>query len=326
MVKQADTPATHFHTQTLPADDSGIAAALMLLADGLPVAIPTETVYGLAADATRGEAVARIYEAKGRPDFNPLIVHVPDVATARTLIDIPATADALIKAFWPGPLTLVAPARTNTHIASLVTAGLPTLAVRVPAHPLMQHILRTFGKPLAAPSANASGTLSPTRANHVLKSLSGRIPAVVDGGSCVAGLESTILGFSANDTVLLRPGAIPAEEIDTYLPQKLTPAAPGKISAPGQLLQHYAPSKPLRLNATSANADEILIGFGKVKSSLTLSNTGLLAEAAAQLFDVLHQADSLPIGKIAMAPIPETGLGIAINDRLRRAALLEMER
>jgi L-threonylcarbamoyladenylate synthase len=320
MVKQADKPATHFHTRTLTPDDSGIASALALLTQGLPVAIPTETVYGLAADATSGDAVARIYEAKGRPSFNPLIVHVPDVPSARALIDIPAAAESLIGTYWPGPLTLVAPARAGTNIASLVSAGLPTLAVRVPAHPLMQRILRAFGKPLAAPSANASGTLSPTRAEHVLKSLDGHIAAVIDGGACRSGLESTIIGFSAGRFVLLRPGAVPAEEIESHLGQKLALAETGSISAPGQLLQHYAPSKPLRLNATAAEADEILIGFSPVKSVLTLSDAGDLTEAAARLFEILHQADSSACQKIAVAPVPDTGLGKAINDRLKRAA------
>jgi L-threonylcarbamoyladenylate synthase len=319
MVKQDDNKVTHFHTATLAADAAGIAAAVALLRAGQPVALPTETVYGLAADATDGTAVARIYAAKGRPAFNPLIVHLPDLAAVEQRVTLNHLVEKLAARFWPGPLTLVLPARAHNGIASLVSAGLPTLAVRVPAHPVMQQVLRDLGRPLAAPSANASGRLSPTRAAHVLASLNGKIAAVLDGGPSTSGLESTIIGFEGVTPVLLRAGAIAAEVIELTLGQKLGQHNNSTISAPGQLLHHYAPAKPLRLNATQATADETLIGFGNLASDLNLSPTGDLQEAASNLFDFLHQADALPAGGIAVAPIPHVGLGTAINDRLKRA-------
>jgi L-threonylcarbamoyladenylate synthase len=321
MVKQADKPVQNYETQRLTDDADGIAQAVSLLRTGQTVAIPTETVYGLAADATNSLAVARIYAAKGRPSFNPLIVHVPNAAAAVTLVHLPDTAHALIDRFWPGPLTLVAPVRSGNGIASLVCAGLDTLAVRVPAHPVMQSVLRKFGKPLAAPSANASGRLSPTRAAHVLASLDGKISAVIDAGPCEKGLESTIIGFTDGQPLLLRAGAIPPEEIESIMNRKLLHADLGKISAPGQLLSHYAPTKPLRLNATQAMADEVLIGFGTMPADYNLSITADLVEAAATLFDVLHQADAHQASRIAVAPIPMQGLGVAINDRLQRAVV-----
>jgi len=298
-------------TRVLPYSDDAVAEAAGLILAGQPVAVPTETVYGLAADATNGEAVARIYEAKGRPSFNPTIVHVPDLDAARAIGEFSAAALALATAHWPGPLTLVVPLRSDAPIASIATAGLATVGIRVPAHPAMQALLRAVGRPLAAPSANASGTISPTRADHVIKSLGGRIPLIIDGGRTAAGIESTIVAATGGPLRLLRPGPI---EIDAE------PASEGKIEAPGQLASHYAPVKPLRLNADDAEADEFLIGFGTVAGNANLSPEGNLIEAAARLFDLLHQADAAPQPRIAAATVPETGVGAAINDRLRRAA------
>ena len=274
--------------------------------------MPTETVYGLAADATNGKAVAGIYTAKGRPSFNPLIVHVRDLAAAERIAVFDDVARALAKQYWPGPLTLVLPFRPDSGIASLVTAGLPTIAIRVPAHPAMQALLSATGKPLAAPSANASGRISPTRAGHVLKSLGGHVSLVIDAGSTEVGLESTIVAVGPDGTLrLLRAGPIDLG---------LSLAASGAIEAPGQLASHYAPAKPLRLNATTAEPDEWLIGFGGVAGDDSLSVSGDLTEAAARFFNALHEADASKRPRIAIAPIPQTGLGIAINDRLNRAA------
>jgi L-threonylcarbamoyladenylate synthase len=273
--------------------------------------VPTETVYGLAADATDAAAVARIYEAKGRPSFNPLIVHVPDLAAARRHGRFDEAALRLAEAHWPGPLTLVVPLAGGPRIASLVTAGLPTIALRVPAHPVMRALLDVCDCPLAAPSANASGRISPTRAEHVLRSLNGRIPLIVDGGLTAHGVESTIIAASGGELRLLRPGPI-------EVPQAI--AATKGIEAPGMMASHYAPSKPLRLEATEAEADEVLIGFGPVSGQLTLSSSGDLVEAAARLFDILHAADDASQPRIAIAPVPAHGLGLAINDRLARAA------
>jgi len=306
-------------TEVLPFSPEAIAEAARLIVGGAPVAVPTETVYGLAADATSGEAVATIYAAKGRPSFNPLIVHVPDVATARKLADLPEAALRVADRFWPGPLTIVAPLRPDAGIASLVTAGLPTVALRVPAHPAMQALLRASGRPLAAPSANASGTISPTRADHVLRSLNGKIPLIVDAGQCPIGLESTIVAIEAATIRLLRPGPIAFQTLAEVagLPIGSSSAA---IEAPGQLEQHYAPSKPVRLGAEAARDGEWLIGFGEIEGDASLSPRGDLIEAAARLFDLLHQADSSPARAIAIARVPDDGLGVAINDRLRRAA------
>ncbi|WP_246167568.1 L-threonylcarbamoyladenylate synthase [Sphingomonas piscis] len=273
--------------------------------------MPTETVYGLAADATDGEAVARIYAAKGRPSFNPLIVHVPDVAAAAEFASLSSEAEQLAARHWPGPLTMVLPLRPTGGLSSLVTAGLPTVAVRIPSHPAMQALLRATGKPLAAPSANASGSISPTRAAHVLKSLGGRIPLIVDAGPCARGIESTIVAVDGDRLRLLRPGPI-----DLGLELE----AVGSIEAPGQLASHYAPSKPVRLNAERPGDDEYLIGFGDVGGDFNLSADADVVEAASRLFDALHEADSAAQPLIAVAPIPEEGLGAAINDRLRKAA------
>lgn len=299
-------------TRILPFDEEAIAEAARLIAEGYPVAVPTETVYGLAADATNAEAVARIYEAKGRPSFNPLIVHVPDLSAAERIGEFNADACELAARYWPGPLTLVVPLREDAGIASLVMAGLSTIALRVPAHPAMQGLLRAVGKPLAAPSANSSGSISPTRAQHVLKSLDGRIPLIIDAGSTERGLESTIVAATEGGLRLLRRGPIEIVEADA--------TSGGKIEAPGQLASHYAPSKPLRFNAGSARDSEFHIGFGSVDGDLNLSTASDLVEAASRLFDALHEADASAKSGIAVAPIPDKGLGRAINDRLGRAA------
>jgi len=298
-------------TRVLPFDDLAIAEAARLIRDGRPVAIATETVYGLAADATNAAAVAQIYEAKGRPSFNPLIVHVPDLAAAERIGTFSAEAKALAEDHWPGPLTLVVPLKSEPKIASIVTAGLPTIGLRVPAHPAMQALLKAVGRPLAAPSANASGGISPTRAEHVLKSLRGRIPLIIDAGPTERGLESTIIAATGGPLRLLRLGPI---ALDALAGESRA------IEAPGQLASHYAPSKPLRLDAREAQTDEFMIGFGLLSGHENLSGSGDLVEAAARLFDLLHSADASDKPRIAVAPIPDEGLGKAINDRLRRAA------
>jgi len=298
-------------TRLLPFDDAAIAEAARLIVAGQPVAVPTETVYGLAADATNAEAVARIYAVKGRPSLNPLIVHVPDLAAAERIGEFGEEARALAAEHWPGPLTLVVPLRADAAIAALVTAGLDTIALRVPAHPAMQALLHATGRPLAAPSANASGTISPTRAAHVLASLGGRIALVIDGGATERGLESTIIAATGGPLRLLRPGPL---LIDAEI------AAADRIEAPGQLAGHYSPAKLLRLNAQDAAPDEYLIGFATIAGDSSLSPSGNLVEAAARLFDLLHRADASARARIAVAPVPDEGLGAAINDRLRRAA------
>lgn len=299
-------------TRIVPYSDEAIEDAARLIGEGYPVAVATETVYGLAADATNSEAVARIYEAKGRPSFNPLIVHVQDLAAAETIGEFNSDARGLAEQHWPGPLTLVVPKKADANIASIVTAGLETIALRVPAHPAMRTLLHAVGRPLAAPSANASGSISPTRAEHVLKSLDGRIPIVLDSGPTERGIESTIIAATDGNLRLLRRGPIEvAEAIE---------GSSDSIEAPGQLASHYAPSKSLRLNREIADDDEFLIGFGPIAGHVSLSPSGDLVEAAARLFDLLHHADAADRASIAVAPIPERGLGAAINDRLRRAA------
>ena len=300
-----------FTTMICPYGEAAIEAAAALIATGQPVAVPTETVYGLAADATNGAAVASIYAAKGRPSFNPLIVHVETIEAAEKIAHFSDQARVLAKAHWPGPLTLVLPAREGSGIASLVTAGLSTIAIRMPAHLAMQALLKAVGKPLAAPSANASGSISPTCAEHVMNSLSGRIPMIIDGGACSVGLESTIVAVDADGLRLLRPGPVDLG---------LTLWTGGSVESPGQLASHYAPAKPLRLNAVFADDNEWLIGFGAIVGDATLSSNGDLSEAAANLFAALHEADASSKERIAVAPIPHTGLGTAINDRLSRAA------
>lgn len=313
------TPIPGLDTRTLPYGDAALSEAAAAIARGECVAVPTETVYGLAADATDSRAVAGIYAAKGRPSFNPLIVHVPDIEAAQRIAEFDAEALKLAEAFWPGPLTLVLPVRADAEIAGLVTAGLSTVAIRVPAHRAMQGLLRACGKPLAAPSANASGSISPTRAAHVARSLGGRIPLILDDGPTEAGLESTIIAPGPPPR-LLRPGPIAAEDIAALLQTPLASAGDA-IEAPGQLASHYAPGKPLRLNARATQPDEWLIGFGAVRGDDNLSATGDLIEAAARLFDALHRADMAERPRIAVAPIPHHGIGAAISDRLKRAAV-----
>ena len=307
----------------LPADADGLAQAAQILGTGGLVAFPTETVYGLGADARDGGAVARIYEAKGRPSFNPLIVHVADLAAARGLAAFDDTATRLADAFWPGPLTLVVPLLGAGPVSPLVTAGLSSVAIRVPAHPVARALLEAFDGPLAAPSANPSGKISPTQAAHVAGGLEGRIDALLDGGACDVGLESSIVACLPDQPVaMLREGGLPREAIEACLGQSLhisdgTPDAP---NAPGQLMSHYAPEGQVRLNVTTPQDDEVLLGFGAVEATLNLSPSGDLTEAAAALFGHLHRLDAMGARRIAVSPIPEKGIGRAINDRLRRAA------
>jgi L-threonylcarbamoyladenylate synthase len=311
----------HEAAQIRAADSAGIAAAAQQLRAGGLVALPTETVYGLAARADQAESVAAIYRAKGRPDFNPLIVHVPSVAAARSLARFDDRAEALAAAFWPGALTLVLPLRAEAAIAQAVTAGLPTIALRCPAHPVMRAVLDTTGLPLAAPSANRSGGVSPTQADHVAASLGDAVPMILDGGSCAAGLESTIVALREGGAwQVLRPGPITESEISAILGQGPDAVTSAAIEAPGQLASHYAPGKPVRLNAAAAEPDEFLIGFGPVRGDVSLSPTGDLAEAAARLYAALHAGAAAPKPCIAVAAIPDNGIGAAINDRLRRAA------
>lgn len=305
----------------LSADARGIGEAARLLREGRLVAVPTETVYGLAARADRDEAVAAIYRAKGRPSFNPLIVHVADLEAARRLGEFDERALRLAERFWPGALTLVLPRRAGASIAAAVTAGLPTIALRCPAHPVMHAVITGTGLPLAAPSANRSGGVSPTSADHVVASLGANVDAVLDAGPCEAGLESTIVALrDYGGWQVLRPGPIAESRIAEVLGRASDAVTSQAVEAPGQLASHYAPGKAVRLNALTAEPDEFHIGFGKIAGDVTLSAAGDLAEAAARLYALLHQgaADARP--RIAVAPVPEHGIGAAINDRLRRAA------
>jgi L-threonylcarbamoyladenylate synthase len=321
-------------TQILPAGEAAVAAAARTLAEGGLVAFPTETVYGLGADATNPAAVARIYQAKGRPAFNPLIAHVGDIAAARKIARFDAPATALAEAFWPGPLTLVLPKTQGCAVADLATAGLDTVAIRIPAHPVARDILRAFGDPVVAPSANLSGHVSPTTATHVQSDLAGRIELIVDGGPVAVGVESTVVGcFDA--PMLLRPGGVPRAEIERVLGRTLVqpPADAGTDSvqplAPGMLTSHYAPRAKVRLNAVKLEAGEALLAFGLGAISgidaasivMNLSERGDLDEAAANLFGHLRALDGKGVHTIAVMPIPDEGLGEAINDRLRRAAV-----
>ena len=306
-------------TETVLADTAGIARGVDILRAGGLVAVPTETVYGLAARADSEEAVGRIFEAKGRPAFNPLIVHVLDIAAAEAIAEIDERARMLADRFWPGPLTMVLSRRPDAQLAPQIAAGLPTVAVRSPAHPAMRAILEGLGKALAAPSANASETVSPTSAAHVLATLDGRIDAVVDGGPTERGLESTIIALREDGRwSLLREGPITRQDLDSVLGEE-TPSN-GAIEAPGQLARHYAPGKPVRLNARHAEEGEFLIGFGSVTGDVTLSESGEINEAARNLYACLHLAREAPQLRIAVAAIPDEGVGKAINDRLRRAA------
>ncbi len=301
-------------TEILTADKPGVMRAAALLRAGQLVAFPTETVYGLGADARNGKAVARVFEAKGRPSFNPLIVHVASPELAAEIGILPAAAAPFLGDGWPLGLTLVVPARQPLRIASLVMAGQPTVALRVPALSVARELLEQFGGPIAAPSANPSGRISPTTAAHVLSGLDGRISAVLDGGQTPAGLESTIIGFRGEEPVVLREGAFAVSDgLARHAPKT-------GVSAPGQLASHYAPRGRLRMNAVTAEDGEWHIGFGEVAGDVSLSPAGDLREAAAALFARLHEADEKRITRIAVAPVPNEGLGRAINDRLRRAA------
>jgi len=306
--------------ERLEANAQGIARAAALLREGALVAVPTETVYGLAARADREDAVAEIFRAKGRPDFNPLIVHVASLAMARTLAEFDERAETLAARFWPGPLTLVLPSRADSPAVPAVTAGLPTVALRMPDHPAMRELLAKLALPLAAPSANRSGSVSATSAQHVADSLDAAVGAILDGGQCPRGLESTIVALREDGRwQLLRPGPIAEEELAVLLgPSHALEDA--RIEAPGQLARHYSPGKPARLEALEAEADEFLIGFGPVRGDCSLSEAGDLALAAARLYACLHEAAASDKSRIAVAPVPDDGIGAAINDRLRRAA------
>ena len=308
-------------TIALPFDSAAIAEAAALIAAGEPVAVPIETVYGLAADARNAEAVARIYAAKGRPDFNPLIVHVPDLGAAERLGVFGAVERALAARFWSGPLTLVVPRTVDCPVASIATAGLDTIALRVPGHRAMQALLAESAAPLAAPSANASGGVSPTKASHVLASLDGRIALVIDDGPTTAGVESTIARVTDGAVEILRPGPVTREMLGEASGLPVTGVEGSEIVAPGMLASHYAPGKPVRLGATGFADDEYGIGFGAVAGDYNLSAVGDLTEAAARLFDALHAGAASAKAKIAVAAIPVEGLGAAINDRLARAAV-----
>lgn len=305
-------------TKTVSANAKGIAEAARLLRDGGLVAFPTETVYGLGADATNGQAVAAIFAAKGRPLFNPLIVHVADIEEARRHVELSPRAQALAEKFWPGPLTLVLPRRKNSPLSLLVSAGLDSVALRAPSHPAAIALLKEAGRPVAGPSANLSGQVTATTAQHVADSLGGKVDLILDAGSAMLGIESTVIGFDGDRPLLLRPGAVPREEIQDLV-GPLGP--PGNlIQSPGQLASHYAPRAGLRLNASEIESGEVLLGFGDVPGAkLNLSSRGDLREAAANLFAMLRELDKVATN-IAVSPIPDTGIGEAINDRLRRAA------
>jgi L-threonylcarbamoyladenylate synthase len=304
----------------IPADEAGIARAAEALRTGRLVAMPTETVYGLAADATQPEAVARIYAAKGRPRFNPLIAHVTDLDAALSLADLPAPAIELATRFWPGPLTLVAPRRLDAAVCDLAVAGLETIAVRAPAHPIARALLAAVARPLAAPSANRSGHVSPTRPEHAEADLGDALAFTLDGGPCVVGLESTIVGFLGGPPVLLRPGGVARCAIKDIV-GPLAASGPG-VQAPGMLASHYAPRARLRLDAAAPRDGETYLGFGPGApwGAANLSPTGDLVEAAARLFETLRSLDAAGAAVIAVAPIPAEGLGEAIRDRLARAA------
>ena len=297
-----------------------IGEAVARLCEGGLVAVPTETVYGLAADSTNAAAVAEIYRTKGRPDFNPLIVHVADLDAARTLGKFGDLATRFAEALWPGPLTLVVPRNDNCPVAAAVTAGLDTIALRCPAHPVMRELLEESGLFLAAPSANRSGGISPTTADHVERSLGDGAPLILDGGPCERGIESTIIAIDNGNFRILRPGPVTQAELEQIADKPSTIADGGKIEAPGQLASHYAPEKPLRLNAAAVDDDEYHIGFGPIAGNRNLSPHSDLAEAASLLFAALHDADASGKARIAVAPIPDYGIGVALNDRLRRAA------
>lgn len=313
-------------TETILADAGGIARAAAILESGGLVAVPTETVYGLAARADSAEAVAKIYAAKGRPSFNPLIVHVADLEHAERIARFDVVDARMLAGFgWPGPLTLVLPLREDAGLAPAVTAGLPTVALRVPSHPVMRQLLETVPFPLAAPSANRSGFISPTSAEHVLASLDGRIDLVLEAEAGEKGLESTIVAVREDrQWIELRPGPIDLQALHDFWYDDVIKDRPrpgeGGIEAPGQLASHYAPGKPVRLGASEPEPDEFMIGFGSIEGDCNLSGTGDLLVAASRLYGCLHEAARSDLPRIAVAPVPDEGIGAAINDRLRRAA------
>lgn len=317
--------ADPIRTEIVDDGPTGIARAAALLRAGELVAFPTETVYGLGGDASCDRAVAAIFEAKRRPSFNPLICHLAEAEQAEDLVRFDARARRVTETLWPGPLTLVLPRREDCPVSLLISAGLDSLAIRVPAHPAARRLLAAVGRPVAAPSANLSGTVSPTTPQHVLDGLSGLVSLVVAGGRCAVGLESTVLDLTGDQPLLLRPGGVTIEELTALLgPVAMPERASDRPASPGQLASHYAPRAKLRLNAGAIGPDEVLLTFGPDLRSgpkvMNLSDKGNLAEAAANLFAMLRALDRTGAGTIAVAPIPETGLGAAINDRLRRAA------
>jgi len=310
-------------TKVLTANQSGVNRAAAILSAGGLVAFPTETVYGLGADACNGRAVAGVYAAKGRPSFNPLIVHVADLETAKRYAGFNDLALSLAAEFWPGPLTLVLPLTKNHGLSELVTAGLDSIAIRIPQHPVAQALLNAFNGPLAAPSANPSGRISPTQAAHVVADMTGKIDAVLDGGNCSVGLESTILKIEDSKVFLLRAGGVSVEQITNVMKLDIAMSSDPKTpQSPGQLKSHYSPEALVRLNASTVKDHEVLLGFGPdcKDATLNLSPTGDLVEAAANLFSYLRKMDAMAPGGIAISPIPMSGLGLAINDRLKRAA------
>jgi len=313
----------------VPATENSLSRASEILRDGGLVAFPTETVYGLGANATDDKAVARIYQAKARPSFNPLILHIADVTAAEALVTFGDRANALAKRFWPGALTMVLPRRTDASISRLALAGLDTVALRCPAHPVARTILAQVKRPIAAPSANRSGRISPTTAQHVADDLNGAVDLIVDGGPCPVGIESTILDLTVEPACLLRPGGVTRDEIESVIgPITVSEGSDAQPKSPGRLARHYAPATPLRLNATAVAPDEALLAFGPTplaggKITANLSASEDAAEAAANLFAMLHKLDASGATSIAVMPIPNEGLGAAINDRLRRAAHTE---
>jgi L-threonylcarbamoyladenylate synthase len=311
----------------VPANAEWIEEAGHLIRSGALVALPTETVYGLGADATNGEAVARVFAAKGRPTFNPLIVHVPGLEQAVLIGEFSPLARRLTEAFWPGPLTLVVPRLASTDVSELVSAGLPTVALRVPEHPVARQLLKAARRPIAAPSANRSGHVSPTRAEHVAADLGDAAAVILDAGSTPRGLESTVISLVGRTPILLRPGTVPSDAIEDVLGEKLERATEigEHLTSPGQLRSHYAPASRLRLNADIWQPDEAVLGFGAIaqlpaRASINLSPSGDLIEAAANLFAALRTLDESGAKTIAVTPVPMHGLGEAINDRLERAA------
>ena len=307
----------------VPATQTYIQQAANLIQSGEIVAFPTETVYGLGADAYNATAVAKIFEAKNRPTFNPLISHIADVNFLNDYVKMDDRVLALAKQFWPGPLTMVLPRKQHNSALDLACAGLPTVSVRMPNHPVALALIKAANTPIVAPSANRSQSISPTTAKHVQTSLGNRVPMILDGGACCVGVESTIIDLTTPKVVLLRAGGIAMEDIAEFLNEEviISGGNPNLPSSPGQMLKHYAPKYETRINVTRPNEDEFMIGFGKIKGHLNLSPTGDLAEATVNLFAYMHMAEEQKkYTKIAIAPIPMTGLGRAINDRIKRAS------